>query len=62
MPMLYKKKNECCGCTACYTVCPNLAIYMLEDEKGFYYPKINGEKCVCCYKCIKVCPMKNKLN
>ena len=57
-PVLYKRKEECCGCTACYAICPKEAISMVEDEEGFEYPKINENKCVRCYQCIKVCPIK----
>ncbi len=31
---------------------------MAEDEEGFAYPYIDKEKCVACYMCIKVCPLK----
>lgn len=41
IPVLYKRKEECCGCTACYAICPKEAISMLEDEEGFEYPKID---------------------
>lgn len=58
VPVLYKKKSECCGCTACYAICPQRAIIMLEDEEGFEYPKIDEEKCIYCYQCIKVCPIR----
>lgn len=37
-PVLYEKKEECCGCTACYAICPKEAISMIEDEEGFEYP------------------------
>ena len=57
-PVLYKEKEECCGCTACYAICPRDAICMREDEEGFEYPWIDSNKCVGCCKCIKVCPMK----
>lgn len=30
-PVLYKRKEECCGCTACYAICPKEAISMVED-------------------------------
>lgn len=33
IPNLYKKGEECCGCTACYAICPKQAISMIEDEK-----------------------------
>lgn len=58
IPILYDRKEMCCGCTACYAVCPKGAIQMIEDEEGFMYPKINEDLCVCCYRCIKVCPIK----
>lgn len=58
LPVLYRKKEECCGCTACYAICPKEAISMVEDEEGFEYPKIDNSKCVRCYLCLKVCPFK----
>ena len=58
IPVLYGKKEECCGCTACYAVCPQKAIRMVEDEEGFEYPSIDVGKCICCHKCVEVCPMK----
>lgn len=58
VPYLYSKKEECCGCTACYAICPQEAIMMVEDEEGFFYPEINVEKCIRCEKCLKVCPIK----
>lgn len=58
LPILYNRKDECCGCTACFAICPKTAISMVEDEEGFLYPKINSEKCIRCYLCIKVCPFK----
>ena len=59
IPLLYKKKEECCGCTACVAICPKGAISMAEDEEGFEYPIISENKCVKCYMCLKVCPFKN---
>ena len=58
IPILYTRKEECCGCTACYAICPKVAICMVEDEEGFEYPLINDDKCIRCYQCIKVCPIK----
>lgn len=58
-PILYTKKEECCGCTACYEICPVQAIEMIKDEEGFYYPKVKKEKCIRCFKCLSVCPMKD---
>jgi len=58
IPVLYKRKEECCGCTACYSVCPKGAITMIADDEGFDYPVIDSEKCIGCKMCIKVCPIK----
>lgn len=52
-----EKKENCCGCSACANICPTGAIEMLEDEKGFKYPKVNIEKCINCKLCEKVCPI-----
>lgn len=57
-PVLYTRKEECCGCAACYSICSQAAISMLEDSEGFEYPKINESKCIRCYQCIEVCPIK----
>lgn len=58
IPVLYERKEDCCGCTACYAICPKSAIEMKEDEEGFEYPHINEEICVRCGMCMKVCPIK----
>lgn len=57
-PVLYKRKEECCGCTACASICSRDAIIMMPDEEGFEYPFIDHSKCICCYQCLSVCPIK----
>jgi ferredoxin len=57
-PVIYNLKEECCGCTACYAICPKNAISMVEDEEGFEYPQVDENKCVGCCLCLKVCPFK----
>lgn len=57
IPVLFNKKEECCGCTACMVTCVQNAIHMVTDEKGFYYPWINKSKCIRCYQCVRVCPI-----
>lgn len=54
-----KKLEDCCGCTACYSICPVNAISMNRDCEGFLYPSIDLLKCVKCNKCEKVCPTIN---
>lgn len=58
VPVLYEEKTLCCGCTACFAICPKSAITMVEDDEGFDYPIVNETKCIRCYMCIKVCPLK----
>lgn len=58
IPVLVENKESCCGCSACYAICPKRAITMEEDEKGFLYPFIDDRLCVDCSLCIKVCPIK----
>ena len=58
IPNLSGIKEACCGCSACYAVCPVGAITMEADKKGFPYPKIEEHKCIRCQKCISVCAFK----
>lgn len=59
LPVLFKEKEECCGCSACYAACPKNAIRMIVDEDGFEYPQVDADKCISCHLCLKVCPFKN---
>ena len=52
---LFKTKKDCCGCTACMSICPKQAITMKPDEDGFLYPTINTDLCVECGLCVKTC-------
>lgn len=56
MSIANKKKEECCGCSACEKVCPKDAIEMIADEQGFKYPQVNEEKCISCDLCELSCP------
>lgn len=51
-----KDPAECCGCGACYQVCPKQCISMQPDKKGFLYPVIDQTECIHCHLCEKVCP------
>ena len=57
-PVLFIKREECFGCSACYAICPEQAIEMCPDAEGFLYPQINEHKCIGCEQCLNVCPMK----
>lgn len=49
-------KDKCCGCFACYNVCPKNCISMRKDKEGFLYPFIDTKKCINCGLCEKSCP------
>ena len=52
-------KSKCCGCSACMSICPTVAITMFPDEQGFLYPVADTVKCIGCGKCEAVCPVLN---
>lgn len=54
-----RDKAQCCGCTACASICPQKCIEMKDDREGFAYPVINQSFCVNCGACVKVCPILN---
>ena len=58
--VLFKSKEECCGCGACASVCGKNAITMQADNEGFLYPLINNDLCVDCGLCSKACPVANE--
>ena len=55
----YGIENKCCGCTACFNICPAKAIDMVPNQKGFYIPNINLSKCISCNLCSNVCQINN---
>lgn len=54
-----KKKENCTGCSACFSICPKHCISMKMDREGFLYPESN-EQCINCGLCEKVCPAIHK--
>ena len=58
LPVLYKEREMCCGCSACHAICPVGAIEMKADIEGFFYPIVDVEKCIKCYRCLSVCIFK----
>lgn len=51
--------KKCCGCGACYNICPVGAIKMQENNEGFLTPIIDENKCTNCGLCLKACPSLN---
>ena len=55
-----KEKETCCGCMACVQKCPRACIEMVEDNEGFFYPRVNMDLCIDCHLCEKSCPVINQ--
>ena len=54
-----RDNSECCGCTACVTVCKIKCLVMKRDQYGFFYPSLEKpEKCIQCHICESVCPIE----
>ena len=53
--------NKCTGCTACYSICPQKAITVIEDPAQYYgyVCKYDDSLCISCGLCEKVCPVSS---
>lgn len=51
---------ECCGCSACATVCPKNCIEFKINAEGFKYPVKDMDKCIDCGLCEKVCSFSDE--
>ena len=51
---------DCCGCSACASICNHDAITMIPDALGFLYPEVDKTKCINCGLCEKVCSFNDK--
>ncbi len=50
----------CFGCSACCAACPERAIVMTPDLRGFLYPAVDETKCTGCGACTEVCPVLHR--
>ena len=55
-------KKLCTGCKMCGDSCPTGAINFSTNSEGFWYPRIDSEKCINCGKCFKLCPISDSAN
>ena len=55
--IVIENKAMCCGCTACYSICPKHCIVMKTDKEGFKYPFVDKANCIQCSLCEKTCPI-----
>lgn len=46
---------DCCGCSACASICSHDAIKMKPDALGFLYPEVDETLCTNCGLCEKIC-------
>ncbi len=49
---------KCTGCGLCEAICPEKAITLVPDEKGFVRPVV-GRECLGCGRCAASCPQNN---
>ena len=57
-----ENKIDCCGCSACESICSKDAISLMPDTEGFLYPIVDLSKCIDCHICEKVCPVIYRKN
>ncbi|WP_195539304.1 Coenzyme F420 hydrogenase/dehydrogenase, beta subunit C-terminal domain [Eubacterium maltosivorans] len=53
--------KRCTGCKMCSDLCNANAIFFQVNKEGFWYPRVNEEKCIKCGVCVKKCPELNKV-
>lgn len=54
--------ENCCGCTACFSICGKHAISMQSNNEGFLVPVIDSYNCIECRMCENVCVQNRKEN
>jgi len=58
--IIIKEKSDCCGCSACVSICPQQCIHIKEDNEGFFYPEVDKNQCINCNLCQRSCPILNQ--
>ena len=50
--------ERCKGCELCVEYCPTrvLALSSQFNAKGYHYPEVANDDCVCCQACSTICP------
>jgi len=51
-----RDQGLCVGCGSCFTICPESAITIHRNPRGFFVPVVDNEVCSGCGLCIEVCP------
>ena len=50
---------ECYGCGVCKLACQKDAIGLTYNQEGFLYPDVDGNRCIECGLCVKVCAFED---
>lgn len=61
LPDIINLSDKCYGCGACAAICGKNCITMAEDNAGFLRPHIDGQKCIMCHACDRICPAFSRL-
>ena len=64
LPALADDKSSCCGCSACYAVCPVGAIEMKADEEGFFIRALTAKGALdvfCAKKSARLKPTRRQI-
>ena len=53
--------EKCTACGACVNICPKKAIVLSDKKNNFLFPEVDGNKCVQCGLCNRVCHIGKEL-